>query len=164
MTTIVLFRHGKAAPRSDYNRDADRPLTDHGIEKTGRCARGLSRLVELDCILTSPLVRARQTAEIVCREQSGLERVQQVEELACGVDPEAVARVVKRSGGRCVALVGHEPDMSDLASWMISRGDDVAIHFKKAAACCITFDGSVVAGMGTLQWFIPSKALAAIAD
>ena len=65
MKMLFIIRHGKAAARGDYLSDADRPLTDEGIEEMQAVGRALARLTDISVVLTSPLVRARQTAEQV---------------------------------------------------------------------------------------------------
>jgi hypothetical protein len=67
-----------------------------------------------------------------------------------------------RPGGRRIVLVGHEPDLGELAARLIgARGN---IEFKKGAVCLIEVDGATPGGPGTLQWMLPPKALRALAD
>jgi len=158
--TLYLVRHGLAEERGDrFPDDSVRPLTGEGIGRLEEEAQGLRVLeVEFDEILTSPYTRARQTAETLARGWAPSPRVSDVDALAPGgTFDDLLEALGSRSGRRHLALVGHEPDMGQLAARLI--GARRAIAFKKGAVCCIEVPGLPPAGLGTLQWFLPPRIL-----
>jgi phosphohistidine phosphatase len=158
-TRLYLIRHGLAAARGDaYPDDGKRPLTGRGVAGLRREARGLAALgVTLDQVLTSPLVRARQTAELMATDL-GAAPVANVASLAPGGKYQDVLDDLARYARRThVALVGHEPDISELARRLLGvRG---AMPFKKGAVCCIEFDALPPTRPGHLLWFATPKLL-----
>jgi phosphohistidine phosphatase len=127
-------------------------------------ASGLSRLVPgLMRIATSPLVRARQTAEILAGAfEDGLP-VEQLAALAPGGDPDdVVAWLHPRATGDCYALVGHEPDLCELTAYLLLDEIATFFSFKKGGAALIEFDGPAGAGQGILRWLLQPKHLRAL--
>jgi phosphohistidine phosphatase len=168
---LYLIRHGIAAERGTYADDAERPLTRDGIEKTRRAANGLARLLDGDAaptlLLTSPLVRAVQTTELFAEPFDPPPDVAHCEPLGGGCRHKQVTSAVNDAlagGAEAIGLVGHEPDMSDLAGWLLAGGRGFELEFKKAAVCRIDFDGRVSAGRGRLKWFLPPRALRRLAE
>lgn len=152
---LWLVRHAVAEELSDaIPSDFDRPLTEKGRRKFQRVADALRAAEQsVDLILTSPLVRAMQTAEIL-RQSLRLKRdaVQLEPLLAPGFDVNALLGSIKdRPPVRAAALVGHEPDFSAALSTMIGGG---RIDFGKGAVACIEFTEDLRAGAGTLRWFV----------
>ncbi len=157
---LYLIRHAIAAERGDAWPDDDkRPLTEDGIARMRKAARGLARLdVTVDVILTSPLVRARQTAEIVAAALDARPALVVMESLAPGAAYAAfVAELEKHARKSRLALVGHEPGLGELASRLI--GSRHAIEFKKGAVCRIDLDQIPPAGPGHLRWFLTPRML-----
>ncbi len=159
---IVFFRHGPAGRRdaSSWPDDGLRPLTDRGRRRTAAAARGLSRLERnWTAILTSPLSRARQTAEIaggVLRPEGGIETV---EALAPGGDRrETWRRVRKFAPGARLVLVGHEPDLGALAG-ELAFGTGVHVPLRKAGACCVRIDDELRVGSGAMEWILLPRIL-----
>src|SRR5262245_40574255 len=115
---LYLLRHGIAAERGtgQHASDADRPLTAKGRRKLRRAAAAI-RAMELsfDAILSSPLVRARQTAELVAKALHCRHRLELTDLLAPGADAAGLVRRLKQLKPQSVLLVGHEPDLSLLA-------------------------------------------------
>jgi len=160
---IYLIRHGLAEERGDsWPDDAKRPLTDEGISRMRKSARGLSRLgVTLDVVLTSPLVRARQTAEIVAAGVSPRPSLISAESLAPdGSFAAVVADLEKHVRKGRIALVGHEPGIGELAARLI--GSRHAIEFKKGAVCRIDLATIPPSGPGDLRWLLTPKIMRAI--
>jgi len=157
---IILFRHGPAGVQDParWPSDIDRPLTPKGVERTRMAVRGLARLVhEVAFILTSPYVRAKETA-VILGEVFGVGAVDTVDALASGASPRGVlAAIEKFHPERTVILVGHEPDLGMLAGAMI--GSARALPLKKAGACAIMFDAAARAGGGSLAWHVPPRIL-----
>jgi phosphohistidine phosphatase len=157
---IFLIRHGVAEERGEaWPDDTKRPLTADGMSRMKKTARGLSRLgITFDLILSSPLVRARQTAEIVAAGVGGHPPIVNTDALAPGSDYAAVVSALdKHSRKAHIALVGHEPGMGELAARLI--GSRHGIEFKKGAVCRIDLDEIPPNGPGDLRWMTPSKFL-----
>ena len=157
---LYLIRHGVAEPRGDaWPDDAARPLTGDGMSRMRKAARGLVRLgVGVDVVLTSPLVRARQTAEIVASAFDPRPPLHVVESLAPGGSyAAAIADLEKHSQRPRIAIVGHEPGIGELAARL--TGSRRPIPFKKGAVCRIDIETLPAASAGALRWFAPSRLL-----
>ena len=161
--SLYLMRHGVAAEQgAEYPNDDDRPLTSEGIERLRQQVAGLRELdVRLDRILTSPLVRAAQTAEILAAGVECVAPLVIVDALRPGGHFEAVAAALSRLGDdRAVALVGHMPSIGVLAARFI--GAQGPLQFKKGSVCRIDVETLPPAGAGQLQWLVPPRALRAL--
>jgi phosphohistidine phosphatase len=166
---LYLMRHGIAAaaePRVES--DETRPLTPKGARRIRRAARGLRRLgVSLDAVLTSPLVRARQTAEIIA---AGLGLEGHLEEIPDLAPQHSVDRLVSSlarfNDKDALILVGHEPLLGFAFSFFMGGREDVrfAVALKKGGVCCIEIDGLPPREPGTLQWFLTPKQLRRLGD
>ena len=123
---LYIMRHGIAVARGteDSSDDSKRPLTPQGKEKMRDIAKGLKRLgVELDWIVSSPLVRAVETAEIVATTLDPNTPIDRSEVLSPGGPPEAlVSFLAKHPSRRRVLLTGHEPDLGELAARLVGAG------------------------------------------
>ena len=160
---LYLIRHGIAEARGEaWPDDTKRPLTDEGITRLRREARGLARIdVTLDVVLTSPLVRTRQTADAIAGSFDPRPPVVAVESLAPGGSYQAVLADLEKQARRSrIALVGHEPGIGELAARL--AGSKHAFEFKKGAVCRIDIETFPPAGPGTLRWFLTPKILRAI--
>ncbi|HEY9616831.1 MAG TPA: phosphohistidine phosphatase SixA [Microcoleaceae cyanobacterium] len=160
---LYLIRHGLAGEHGSYANDDERPLTEEGKQKTRQVAKRLRDLgVHFDLIVTSPLVRARQTAEIL--QDVGLS--QQVEisgTLAPGGELSEWLQWLASttlSDRPCLALVGHEPGLSRWAETLIWGSAKGALVLKKAGAIGLTLPktGSPI-GNSSLFWLTPPRLL-----
>jgi phosphohistidine phosphatase len=115
-------------------------------------AQGLATLLQPDLILTSPLVRARQTAEIIANATGA--SVEACDALANG-DHESLLAAAHRD---CVVAVGHEPHISNFLGWALGTRH-LPVEIKKGSAALMTFEGQPEPGNGTLDWFMPPRAL-----
>ena len=124
-----------------------------------KAVRGLARLgVTMDVVLTSPLVRARQTAEIVAAGVDPRPQLANVEALAPGgAYPAVLTELEKHAKRTRIALVGHEPGIGELAARLI--GTRHPVEFKKGAICRIDLATLPPAGPGSLRWFLTPKIL-----
>ncbi len=156
-STLVILRHGIAESGAGKN-DGERQLTDEGRFQLLRVARGLAqRGVRPTRIVTSPLVRTRETADLLRRELVG-PSVEPWPELAAGAHPESMASVLgDMSAGATVILVGHMPDVSALLAYF---ANGAAVSFVPAAAACVDFIGAAVRGEGVLRWYLTPEQLA----
>jgi phosphohistidine phosphatase len=153
---LYFLRHGIADwPNWDRRRDDERPLTDEGVEKMRAEAKAIQRLdLQLDAILTSPLLRARQTAESVAR-RLGLEVIEEPA-LAPGFDVERLGGVLRRhAADGAIMLVGHEPDLSRTIGQLISGG---RVAMKKGGLARVDLDALDPPG-GELVWLLAPKTL-----
>ena len=164
---IHLLRHGIAAPLGKENnfRDEQRALTTEGIEKMCQAAQGLKRLqVDFDVIASSPLIRARQTAEIVAEALKFCQPVDEWDEL---VPEGAVDAVLRRLHEfrecRSVLLVGHQPSIGCIASYLVFGDARVSLPFKKGAVFCVQANAPPP-WVGELLWTLPSRMLRQIAE
>jgi phosphohistidine phosphatase len=155
---VILIRHAKAETRDagTWPDDDLRPLTAEGQAEQRAAARAMKKMgIKFDFLITSPLLRASQTAEIVATAYRWPEPPQVAQELGHGY---AVGAVVKLLGkfppDASVALVGHEPDLSNLAGAFISRSGDVNLAVKKSGVVGIEFDGQAESGKGTLLFHL----------
>jgi phosphohistidine phosphatase len=157
---LYLIRHAVAEPRGEaWPDDAKRPLTTDGISRMRKAVRGLARLgVAIDVILTSPLVRARQTAEIVAAGLDSRPPIVSIDGLTpAGTFTALVDELEKHARKTSIALVGHEPNIGEIAARLI--GSRHAIEFKKGAVCRIDVEQLPPHGPGDLRWFLPPRAL-----
>lgn len=153
---LVLVRHGIAVDGigGEILSDAQRPLTPEGHEEVEAVAKGLKRAgVKIDLLVSSPLVRAKQSADIFAK-------VFKCEELVCaalapGGKNSELYEFLRGQNIEAAALFGHEPDMSDLASALL--GSEINIPFKKAGVCRIDTSEMPPRSPGVLKWFMPPK-------
>jgi phosphohistidine phosphatase len=157
---LYLIRHGIAAERGEeYPDDSKRPLTSSGMSKLRDQTKGLNELeVCFDIIITSPLVRTKQTAEIIAGTLKEKPQVVTSDALAPAGTPAAVVQELARHAKQArIALVGHEPNLGELAARLI--GAKSPIEFKKGAVCRIDFEVLPPKGVGQLRWFMPPRVL-----
>jgi len=156
---LVLMRHADAgdADPARWPGDRERPLTDVGRREHARVAAALHRMgVTFDRILTSPLARARETAEIVA-SALGETDVVECEHLAPGHAPASVIDFLKHAKCRSAAVVGHEPQLGELVALMLCGSSRSVVDMKKASVACVEFDGPIGPSKGLLSWhLVPS--------
>ncbi len=161
--SLYLMRHGLAAEQGPaYPNDDERPLTSDGIDRLRVQVAGLLDLdVRLDCILTSPLIRAVQTAEVLAAGLGCAAPLVMVDALRPGGRLEAVVAALARVGdASSVALVGHMPSIGELAARLIGAREPLA--FKKGSVCRIEVAALPPSGAGLLHWHVPPRALRAL--
>jgi phosphohistidine phosphatase len=160
---LYLLRHAIAVVRGTegFRRDSDRPLTDKGSSKLRRVVRGMNVLgLSFDLILTSPYLRARQTAEIVATAMDAEAKLERSPNLAPDGDPRAlIAQIVSRSAASpSVLVVGHEPYLSQLISVLISGDEHTAVTMKKAGLCKLVAQTLRYGRCASLEWlFAPAQ-------
>lgn len=160
---LLVVRHAIAMDPAEHARehpdDASRPLTPEGRKKMQRAAQGLHSLVpELQLLATSPLTRARQTAEILAAVYAVTPVVVPV--LSPGQPVTDVGRWLERERRHdTVAIVGHEPGLSRTVSWLLAGTERPLLELKKGAACLLTIAEAVGAGSATLVWALTPAQL-----
>lgn len=163
--TLYLLRHGIAEDPGARLADADRALTAEGVRKTKQAAAGMKELgIVPEKILTSPLRRARETAEIVAevlRPDLGVDIYQP---LASGADPEQVIAGLDTDPSVAnLFLVGHQPDLGMLASYLLTGTEGlVQLPFKKAGLAAVSVASLPPRSVGMLEWFLTPRQLRAI--
>lgn len=165
---LLVIRHAIAEEREVFARtgqdDSLRPLTEKGRERMRRGATGLARIASRPTLLvSSPYVRARETAEIVA-EAFGHQPVELTGVLVPDAMPEEfLGWLDEHKAHDPIAIVGHEPHLSQLVSWLMTGEDDVVIELKKGAACLLDLGSSPDAGSGTLRWALAPAQLRSLA-
>ena len=157
---LYFLRHGIAAAREEWSGDdAERPLTAQGRKCMEHEAKALAKLgIEPDRIVTSPLKRAKETAQIVA-ERLGLEdHLAEDQRLAEGFDAGMLTEMLRTYGDvDCLMLVGHEPDFSRTVGQLIGGG---RIDLKKGGIARVDL-ADATAREGELVWLLPPKVLGA---
>jgi phosphohistidine phosphatase len=161
---LLIVRHAIAfeRDRQRWRDDADRPLSPAGVRSARKAAAGLKKLTTRpQRLLTSPLVRARQTAQILS-DMAGWPAAKETPELAPGEPVLAVLEVLAKDRSHLIALVGHEPGLGELVSaCLLGRGGSLNIEMKKNAVACVSFNGKPRAGHAALKWLATPRMLRA---
>ena len=157
------MRHGIAVDRigGPVQNDFQRPLTDEGQVETRAVALGLKKLgVHADVVVSSQLVRAKQTAEIVCDIFGVKSPLEITDALAPGGGASDLYKVLRKFVPFEEAfLVGHEPDIGRLTGTLLWSGPDLNVPFKKAGVCRIDVADVPPTSPGELKWFLTPKIL-----
>ena len=160
---LYIMRHGIAVNRGAAAAldDTKRPLTPEGKEKMRSIAAGLVRTgFDVDWIVSSPLVRAVETAEIVGDALSSKPPLEFCDALRPGGSAEdLIAFLAKRSNRRRVLVVGHEPDASQLAARLVGAGRSANLSFKKGGCCLISFREFPPKSPGELLWWLTPRLM-----
>jgi phosphohistidine phosphatase len=159
---LLLFRHGIAEDHGPDGTDASRRLTKEGIERTAEAARGLAKIADAPgAVLTSPKVRARQTADLVA-DAFG-ERAEVLDALA-DEDFEAILRALAKREEETIVIVGHEPTFSRLVEFVCTGQVRGSVEMKKAGCACVELElqrsGKVT--FGRLHWLATPRMLRAV--
>ena len=154
---LYFLRHGRADRDAWSGTDFARPLTAEGVARLERTAVRLARLgLRPDAILTSPLVRARQTAEIAAAGLGREDRLREDDRLAGGFGPDALAAILADHADAAeLLLVGHEPAFSETVGAL--TGGDVTC--KKGSLVRVDLHATAPPA-GTLVWLLPPRLLA----
>ncbi len=161
---LYLLRHAIAVTRGTegIRQDSDRPLTDKGASKLRRVVRGMQVLgLSFDLILTSPYLRARQTAEIVAKEMGVVAKLERTPHLAPDGDSRAlIAEIASRSAASAsILLVGHEPYLSNLISVLVSGDERTQVTLKKAGLCKLVASTLRYGRCSSLEWLLAPAQL-----
>jgi phosphohistidine phosphatase len=154
---LSVIRHAIAEQRdaARWPDDAERPLTDRGRKRFRAVAAVLGRVApDVRVLLSSGFARAWETAEIV-RDVAGWPAPRRAEALELGSCEEMCAAIAAHDGAPAVAIVGHEPSLSELVSYLLT-GDEEAVEldFKKGAAVFLNLPGRPAAGDAMLTWIL----------
>ncbi len=161
---VYFLRHGIAEDLSPTRKDADRALTEEGVKRMKKAALGMRRLeLTFDAVVSSPLVRARQTAELAI---AGLGHKGTLR-FSDALTPEAefgdlLNLLSEFPENARVLVVGHQPSMADFVSRLISPKGEARIEVKKGSLTRVDLDGDGGVPRGILQWAMPSRILRAL--
>ena len=159
---LLIVRHAIAfdRDRQRWREDAVRPLAPAGIRRARKAAAGLEKLTTRpQRLLTSPLVRAKQTAQILT-DVAGWPAAEEVSELSPGEPAVAVLELLAKDRSKLTAVVGHQPGLGHLlAACLLRGGGSLPIEMKKNAVACVSFDGKPRAGHAALKWLATPRML-----
>ena len=165
---LLVIRHGAAEDKDAFARtgqdDGLRPLTKNGKREMRLVARGLKVVAPTIAVLASSrLVRARQTAAIVA-EEYGIDVVEEIDALVPDARPNELLEWLRKidqrvDAGDAVGIVGHEPHLSSVVTWLMSGQTESRIVLKKAGACRLDFAARPTAGRGELRWLMAPEQL-----
>ena len=162
---VFLVRHAIAHERNRirWPNDALRPLTSAGIRKFHKAAVGIAHcLPKRAVLLTSPFVRAHETATILA-EALGAKKPIECAELASGEPVHECFALLRKRKEAAVVLVGHEPNLSTfMAAALAGDGVRMKLAFKKGGAAGLEFTRRVGPGQATLCWMLPPRVLRAL--
>ena len=156
---VYFLRHGIAVEAEEWNgSERDRPLTDKGRKQLERTGKALAVLeIELDAIVTSPLARAKETAEIIAKSFNLRERIEENDRLAEHFSARDLGDLLSaHSKADSIMLVGHEPAMSGVVGEIIGGA---TIDLKKGGLALVELP-ALPLRKGKLKWLLPPKALA----
>lgn len=156
-----FLRHGVAFDREQWRAsDADRPLTEEGVKRMEREAETIARWdLGLAAIVSSPLARAKKTAEIVAGRLGITDRLKDDERLGFGFDVSHLAGILEPyAKADAVMLVGHEPSMTLTIGALIGRA---RLDLKKGGLACVELSGLAAAPQGELLWLATPRMLVA---
>ena len=163
MKSVLVIRHAEAEEIHDAavagRNDAQRRLTDEGRRQMKKGVHGLHKILDtLDFVLSSPLVRAVQTADILAGEFPDAERAEHAR-LSPGFDPGKLLKWVAQQPGH-VALVGHEPDLSQWVGYVTTGLPRSLVAMKKGSVCRLDMPDTALAGEARIAWHLTLKQLA----
>ena len=162
---LLIVRHAIAYDRDPHRwrEDAERPLSPAGMRRARKAAAGLKQLVgRPQRLLTSPLVRARQTAQILT-EMAAWPQAEEAPELTPGEPALAVLALLAKERSKLTAVVGHQPGLGQLlGACLLGGGGVFPIEMKKNAVACVSFDGKPHAGRAALKWLATPRMLRAM--
>lgn len=161
MPTLLIIRHAFAGQHGDprYPDDALRPLTPDGAKQFRKAMKKLAeRGLEIDVIATSPLVRCRQTADIVRDRLETQPELVELDALEPGSDLRALIEWSNRQPHERIAWVGHAPDVDQLASALLGSPAH-SISFRKGAIARVDFEAEIAPGAGELRYFLAPAEL-----
>jgi phosphohistidine phosphatase len=165
MISLYILRHADAVNVGDdgVKTDEDRHLSEKGIETITIGSKALGKMgISLDKILTSPLKRAQQTAEIIAKELGIKEKnIIVTDKLKPSFEPKKFLKELKKHDGSSICIVGHEPDFSSLISRLLSGVSDLNIDMKKGGMALVDLK-TPDWGKGYLRWLITGKQLAVL--
>ena len=162
---LYLMRHAIATDADENTEEHQRPLTEKGRKKLSKIARNLEKLdLKFDLILTSPALRAHQTADIVADALDIKQKnVLETENLSpLGFADKLVEEINAHEELENLLIVGHEPSLSQLIGMLLAGDASLSIDMKKAGLCKLSMEQLVYGRCATLEWLLTPAQLTAI--
>ncbi len=159
---IYILRHGIAVDRGspDYAQDSDRPLTPKGERELLKIAEAMEALeLRFDVILSSPYVRARQTAEIVADIFDVRSKLEFSDNLTPSGSPKKLVNEINDKAPKSILLVGHEPYLSQFVSLLVAGDSGLALTLKKGGLCKLSSESLTAGRCATLDWLLTPKQM-----
>ena len=161
---IYILRHGLAdkGDASTLRTDRRRPLTDEGEKKVRKIAKAMKAMeLSFDLVLSSPFLRAKQTADVVVEVLKARQHLELAEELAVGANPKRILeRLARRKPpAENVLLVGHEPSLSSLLSLLLSGSPALRVELKKGGLAKLSVPSLKPGVHATLEWLLTPRQL-----
>ncbi len=160
---LYIIRHAIAVEPGTpgFEEDSQRSLTEKGVKKMRSIASGLRAFdVKLDLILSSPYLRASQTAEILAKEFNLQEKLAYSENLIPMGNPDnLIGEINEKYSVDSLAIVGHEPTLSSLISTLLVGSPTISINMKKGGVCCLALDDLRLERSATLEWLLTPAQL-----
>ncbi len=159
---LYLLRHGLAVEPGGpgFTDDSERPLTSKGKAKLEKVAAAMKALdLSFDLILSSPYIRAKQTAEIVTDLLKARRRLEFTEALTPAGNVKKLVELINHLMPKDVLLVGHEPFLSELISFLVGGNHGLPIVMKKAGLCKLSMDSLRYGRCATLEWLLTPKQM-----
>ena len=157
---LYLLRHADAVPFGEQGivSDFDRPLTEKGRKQSAAVGVAMDRLgIELDLILTSPLVRAVETARLAAEKMGMENRIKECEAVANGELEKLCEEINALHPANSICLVGHEPTFGDWIGQLVWGTSSVSVPMKKAGLALIEVDHLPTSRQGDLRWILTGK-------
>ncbi len=161
---LFILRHGVAVARgsSEYPDDGNRPLTPKGIKGMRKIAKGMCSMdLAFDRVFCSPLVRTKQTAEIAVGILQPDHTVEYTEHLQPDGDREVFIgeSLIKCGEQDRVLVVGHEPYLSGLISFLVCGDDSLEMNFRKGGLCKLSIRSLRIGKCASLEWLLTPEQI-----
>jgi phosphohistidine phosphatase len=163
---LYLLRHGLAVELGTHGlaKDADRPLTPEGKQKLRRTAEAMQKLeLRFELVLSSPYVRARETAEIVAGAFKLRDEIEFSDALVPGGSTRELIHWLNHRDPENALLVGHEPYLSSLISLLVAGDAGLAVTMKKGGLCKLAAETLRHGRCASLEWLLTPKQMASMA-
>lgn len=165
---FYIIRHAIAFEEGaeEYEEDRERPLTEKGRKKMKQIANGLQTLgVDFDVILSSPYLRSLETAEIIASVFKMKKKIALSDNLMPMGDPELLlSEITEKYAVDSLALIGHEPQLSDLINMLVTGNAKMDITLKKGGVCRLLIDNLLQDRRATMDWLLTPRILVQIGE
>ncbi len=160
---LYFLRHGEAADRSHSGatHDSERPLTAEGLKQMQQVAKGMKRLgVAFDAVLSSPYLRARQTAEIISAHYQYKGKTELSEVLTPNAEFRDFVELLKKfDGDKKILFIGHQPGLGSFVSSLISGDQHISINLRKGGLCRVDTSELGTAALAYLEWLLTPEQI-----
>lgn len=154
---VYLIRHAEAEKITTNKKDSERQLTEGGKTLLHNAVKNWKNgIPKIDILISSPYLRAKQTAEIISEQFELKDKFYVDNKLAPGCKTKDIIEIANMFNSDDIAFVGHQPDLSEHLEMLISS-ETVSLTFKPAAIAKISFEGRVKEQKGTLKFLLPPK-------